>query len=70
LAGRQGDPEQGPSAREAERDFLATHVRAWFPSFSERLAALPGMEVHAKLAAVAGKLAASRAEALADDGIG
>lgn len=70
LAGRHDDPDHGPAAREAERDFLSTHVKAWFPSFSERLAARPGMEVHAKLAAIAGKLAASRAEALADDAKG
>lgn len=66
LAARQADPEHGPAAREAERAFLATHVRSWFPPFSERLAARPGMEVHAKLAAIVGKLAAARAEALAD----
>lgn len=66
LANRQADPVEGDRYRDAERDFLAAHLVHWMPAFSERLAACPGMEVHATLAALAGKLGQARAAAPKD----
>lgn len=63
LANRQKDPTDGESFREAERRFLTAHLAHWMPAFSERLAERPGMEVHAKLAALAGILGKARAAA-------
>jgi DMSO reductase family type II enzyme chaperone len=63
LANRQKDPTDGETFREAERRFLTAHLAHWMPAFSERLAERPGMEVHAKLAAIAGKLGTARAAA-------
>lgn len=63
LVNRQVDPVEGDRHRDAEREFLTAHLAHWMPAFSERLAACPGMEVHAKLAALAGKLGQARASA-------
>lgn len=63
LASRASGPEDTESFRENEERFLALHLAHWMPAFSERLAACPGMEVHAKLAALAGRLGQARAAA-------
>lgn len=63
LANRQAENVDGCRYREAEGEFLAAHLAHWMPAFSERLAACPGMEVHSKLAAIAGKLGTARASA-------
>lgn len=66
LAGGTGDPVDADRRREAEGRFLAAHLAHWMPAFAQRLGECPGMEVHAKLAALAGKLGQARAAAAPD----
>ena len=61
LAGPYTDPADADRRREAEVRFLSSHLAHWMPAFAQRLGECPGMEVHAKLAILAGKLGTSRA---------
>lgn len=61
LTGVPSDPADADRRREAEGRFLSSHLAHWMPAFAERLGECSGMEVHAKLAALAGKLGTARA---------